>query len=135
MTELPLRDMQTLNKLGEDLITFLEIVYQYVHWDQTDSVMRKMKDFLYNLNTCLADSYNVMLSTDFSKFCPYLPTKVNVMHAQILRNINMICHVNRKVDLTKMCPKHYIETNIQLVIMLAHTKCFIAVELTTAKAK
>ena len=135
MTLLPICDPNTVHRLGEDLITFMQIIYQYIHWDQEMSKMHEIKEMLYSMKECLTVTYNTYFGTTFTKFRPFLPSQVNVLRAQIHRNTNLIYHINHKVDLFKICSKKNMNVTIQLLIILDHVKHFIAVKLTSAKAK
>ena len=73
--------------------------------------MNQIKEMLYSLNNCLVDTFNVLLHTNFTRFRPNLPPKVNILRAQIHRNSNIIYHVNRSVNIGMVCPKMYITAN------------------------
>ena len=135
MTERPLCDPNTVHRFGEDLITYLQIIYPYIHWEQEKSTMNDIKELLYAINKCLTLSYNTYFCTDFSRFRPFLPSRVNVLRAQLHRNVNLVYYINRKIDVFQIPKKIYIHVSIQLLLILQHVKHFVAVKLTTAKAK
>ena len=134
MTNLPLKNPNTVHKLGEDLLTFMEIIYTYIHLDQRPETMREINLILNAINYCLATSYNT-LGTNFTKFRPYLPLKVNILRAKIHRNCNLIYAINCNVDLFKITLKQCTRVSIELLIILQNVKHFIAVKLTGEKAK
>ena len=133
--QLPLKDPNSVHKIGEDILTFLEIIYMYIHWDQEKSKMREINEILNAVNQCLTKSYNHFLLMEFTKFRLYLPIQVNILRAKIHRNANLIYFINCKVDLFKYPPSDCMYVSVQLLIIVEHLKCFIAVKLTGAKAK
>ena len=135
MTERPLCDPNTVHRFGEDLITYLQIIYPYIHWEQEKCTMNEIKELLYAINKCLTLSYNIYFCTNFSKFRPFLPSQVNVLRAQLHRNVNLVYDINRKIDVFQIPNKKYIHVSIQLLLIIQHVKRFLAVKLTSAKAK
>ena len=117
------------------MLTLMEIIYTYIHWDQKMSTMKEIKEMLYAINRCLANTYNTHFPTNFTKFRPFLPSQVNVLQAQIHRNAYLIYHVNHKIDVFKICAHKYIDASMNLLVMLEHVQRFIAVHLSQAKAK
>ena len=139
-TALRMDEENTCHKLLDDILTFSEIIYQYVHLDQKPYIMKEIQKTLYLLNRSLIFTFNSYFHTCFTKFRPYLPQGVNVIRAQIHRINNIIYFVHRNVVISRSCHHlsakfHIISVNTDLVAVIYTLKYFIAVQLSGAICK
>ena len=133
---LPIRDPNTVHKLGEDVITAMCIMFVYIHWDQEIYILHEIREMLCAINTELTLTYNTFFYTKFTNFRAALPWRVNTLRAQIHRNAKIINIVHRKLDFSdKHHAAKYLYVNIALCKILQKVKRFIAVFLTKARAK
>ena len=139
-TALRMDQENTCHKLLDDIVTFSEIIYQYVHLDQIPYIMKEIQKILYMANRSLIFTFNSYFHTCFTKFRPYLPQGVNVIRAQIHRINNIICFVQRNVTISTSC--HHLSAksritsvNRDLVAVIYTLKYFIAVQLSGAICK
>ena len=130
----------TSHKLLEDILTFNEIIYPYIHLDQELKITREIQKMLNVINRSLIFTFNTYLRTAFTKFRPYLPNTVNVLRAQVQRINNIIYFVHRNIVMSYSC--HHLSAreriksvNRDLLAIIYAIKHFIAAQLTGAVAK
>ena len=130
----------TSHKLLDDILTFNEIIYPYIHLDQELKITREIQKMLNVINRSLIFTFNTYLRTAFTKFRPYLPNTVNVLRAQVHRINNIIYFVHRNVVMSYSC--HHLSAreciksvNRDLLAIIYAIKHFIAAQLTGAVAK
>ena len=130
----------TSHKLLDDILTFNEIIYAYIHLDQEVKITREIQKMLNVINRSLIFTFNTYLRTAFTKFRPYLPNTVNVLRAQVHRINNIIYFVHRNIVIFYSCG-HLSATeciksvNRDLLAIIYAIKHFIAARLTGAVAK
>ena len=139
-THLRMDEEITSHKLLDDILTFNEIIYPYIHLDQELKITREIQKMLNVINRSLIFTFNTYLQTAFTKFRPYLPNTVNVLRAQVHRINNIIYFVHRNVVMSYSC--HHLSTreciksvNCDLLAIIYTIKHFIAAQLTGAVAK
>ena len=130
----------TSHKLLEDILTFNEIIYPYIHLVQELKITREIQKMLNVINRSLIFTFNTYLRTTFTKFRPYLPNTVNVLRAQVHRINNIIYFVHTNVVMSYYC--HHLSAreriksvNRDLLAIIYAIKHFIAAQLTGAVAK
>ena len=139
-TRLRMDEEITSHKLLDDILTFNEIIYPYIHLDQELKITREIQKMLNVINRSLIFTFNTYLRTAFTKFRPHLPNTVNVLWTQVHRINNIIYFVHRNVVMSYSCrhlsTRECIKSvNCDLLAIIYAIKHFIAAQLSGAVAR